>query len=401
MSGPPTTSQPISKRLDYIDLLRGWAVIVMIETHVFNATLTDAIRSTDFFDYIKFINGLVAPSFLFASGLAYAITTRRKLNDYLSFGRPLFKQFGRLLFILALGYLLHLPKFNYHQLVYWTDERHWRTFFQADVLQCIAVSLMLMQGLLLLLRSEQRLYVALMVGTVAVVFVTPIVWGIDFWPLLPKFLAGYTNGMHFQSFPGFPLFPWSAFVFAGAIVGYFSLRARDASVQQPASPLNEMTMMRRSLWVALALVVVSFLIEPLAPSIYPTYDYWMFSPSFFMLRLGLVMALCVAMFFYEKKRGVSPKSVVTLIGRESLIVYATHLLLIYGNFSTFNFSKQVNHSFGYGGAIITTLVLWVSMYALARFWNSTKRGSPRWKVAFEFGTLAVLVGVFFFGPESK
>ena len=147
MSGSPTTLQPKSKRLDYIDLLRGWAVIVMIETHVFNATLTDAIRSTDFFDYIKFVNGLVAPSFLFASGLAYAITTRRKLNDYLSFGRPLFKQFGRLMFILALGYLLHLPKFNYHQLVYWTEERHWRTFFQADVLQCIAVSLMLMQGL--------------------------------------------------------------------------------------------------------------------------------------------------------------------------------------------------------------------------------------------------------------
>lgn len=398
MSGSPITSPPKSKRLDYIDLLRGWAVIVMIETHVFNATLTDAIRSTDFFDYIKFINGLVAPSFLFASGLAYAITTRRKMNDYLSFGRPLFKQFGRLLFILALGYLLHLPKFNYRQLVYWTEERHWRVFFQADVLQCIAVSLMLMQGLLLLLKSEQRLYRTLMGATIAVVFLTPVVWGIDFWPLLPRLLAGYTNGIHFQNFPGFPLFPWSAFIFAGAIAGYFYLRARDAGTQQPSSPLNETTMMKRSLWVALALVVVSFLIEPLAALIYPTYDYWMFSPSFFMLRLGMVMGLCAWMFFHERKNGVSPRSVVTLIGRESLIVYATHLLLIYGNFITFNFQKRVNHSFGYGEAIFTTLILWVLMYALARFWSNTKKGSPRWKVAFEFGTLAVLVGVFFFGP---
>lgn len=400
MSGSPTTLQPKSKRLDYIDLLRGWAVIVMIETHVFNATLTDAIRSTDFFDYIKFVNGLVAPSFLFASGLAYAITTRRKLNDYLSFGRPLFKQFGRLMFILALGYLLHLPKFNYHQLVYWTEERHWRTFFQADVLQCIAVSLMLMQGLLLLLRTEQRLYRSLMVATVIVVFITPIVWGIDFWPLLPRFLAGYTNGIHFQNFPGFPLFPWSAFVFAGAIVGYFYLRAKDAAAQQPASAQNELTLLKRSLWVALALIALSFLIEPLAASIYPTYNYWSFSPSFFMLRLGLVVMLCAGMFFYEKKTGVSPKSIVTLIGRESLIVYATHLLLIYGNFSTFNFSKRVNHSFGYGEAIVTTIVLWVLMFALARFWSGTKKGSPGWKVAFEFGTFAVLVGVFFFGPEG-
>ena len=88
------------------------------------------------------------------------------------------------------------------------------------------------------------------------------------------------------------------------------------------------------------------------------------------------------------------------MGRESLIVYATHLLLIYGDFSTFNFFKRVNHSFGYGEAIITIVVLYTLMYALALFWSNIKRGSPRWKMALEVGTLAVLVGVFFFGPGN-
>ena len=398
MSGPSSPS-PVSKskRLDYIDLLRGWAVIVMIETHVFNATLMDTIRSGDFFTYLKFINGLVAPSFLFASGLAYAITTRRKLNDYLSFGRPLVKQFGRLLFIMAVGYVLHLPKFNYTNLVRWTEEKYWRVFFQADVLQCIAASLMFMQILLLLLKSERRLYLALGGMTIAIVFATPVVWGIDFWPLLPRFLAGYTNGIHFQNFPGFPIFPWSAFLFAGAIFGHYYLRARDSA--PGAAPLqNEANMMSRSLRRAGAIIVLSFIIAPVAASLYPTYDYWKFSPSFFMLRLGLVILLCVAMFFYEKRKGVSPASVVTLVGRESLIVYATHLLLIYGDFGPFNFAKRVNHSFGYGEAIITTLALYALMYALAIFWSRTKKGAPRWKLALQYGTLAVMVGVFFFGP---
>lgn len=399
MSESPSTSTVQSKprRLEYIDLLRGWAVIVMIETHVFNATLMDSIKAGELFGYIKFLNGLVAPSFLFASGLAYAITTRRKLNDYLSFGTPLFKQFGRLLFILVIGYVLHIPKFNYTQLVYWTEEKYWRIFFQADVLQCIAVSLMLMQGLLLLLKSERRLYFTLLALTVLIVFLTPIIWGLDFWPILPKFLAGYTNGIHFQNFPGFPLFPWSAFIFAGAVVGYFYLEAKEAGTR-PESKRNEVAMMKHLLWVAPAIIALSFLIEPLAASIYPTYDYWKFSPSFCMLRLGIVMMLCVGMFFYEGSRGVSSHSPVTLIGRESLIVYATHLLLIYGNFSTFNFSKRVNHSFGYPEALLTTLALFIAMYGLARFWSNVKKGSPRWKMALEFGTLAVLVGVFFFGP---
>lgn len=397
MSEPSSTSALQAKRLDDIDLLRGWAVIVMVETHVFNATLTDVIKGSDLFAYIKFLNGLVAPSFLFASGLAYAVTTRRKLNDYVSLRTPLFKQFGRLLFILAIGYLLHLPKFNFTQIVNLADERPWRVFFQADVLQCIAVSLMFMQALVLFLKSERRLYMTLIGVTIIIVFLTPIMWGIDFWPILPAFVAGYLNGTHFPNFPGFPVFPWSAFVFAGAVVGYFYLQSKDAGVQ-PNPAHNEVTMMRRMSWVALAMIVLSVMIEPFAASVYPTYDYWKFSPSFYVLRLGIVMLLCVGMFFYERTRGVSPRSPITLIGRESLIVYATHLLLIYGNFSTFNFFKWVNHSFGYGEAVVTTVVLLVLMYALARFWNIIKKGSPRWKMALEYGTLAVLMGVFFFGP---
>src|SRR5512135_2725297 len=101
---PPPSAVSKSKRVQYIDLLRGWAVIVMIETHVFNATLRPDIKTTDFFDILNFINGLVAPSFIFASGLAFAITSRRKIAEYTTLGPPLYKQILRLLFILGIGY---------------------------------------------------------------------------------------------------------------------------------------------------------------------------------------------------------------------------------------------------------------------------------------------------------
>lgn len=390
-----SVAPPASKRLDFIDLLRGWAVIVMIETHVFNATLIPSLRDGDLFKVITFLNGLVAPSFLFASGLAYAVTTRRKLNDYLAFGKPLVKQFQRLLLVLSIGYVLHIPKFNYAQLLSTTEEHAWRVFFQADVLQCIAVSLMAMQGLLLVLRTELRFYTVVGVVALAVIFLTPVIWGIDFWPLVPMAVAGYMNGAHFQNFPGFPLFPWAGFVFAGAAFGYWYLRSKDARSESLDS---EGSMMKRALVAAGILMALSFAIEPLASSLYLTYDYWRFSPSFTLLRIGIVMMLCAGMFFYERNRGVSPGSPVTLIGRESLIVYTTHLLLIYGNFSTFNFSKRVHHSFGYGEAALTTVILLVLMYLLARFWSTVKQGSRKWKLALEVGTLIILVGVFFFGP---
>lgn len=392
---PASLSQPARpRRVEYIDLLRGWAVIVMIETHVSNATLTSEILASDLFGYLKFLNGLVAPSFLFASGLAYAVTTRRKLPDYLAFGRPLFKQFGRLLFVLAIGYILHLPKFSLDRLLYETTEREWQIFFQADVLHCIVVSLLFMHVLLLLLRTERRLYSTLIGISFVVVFLTPIVWGMDFGNVLPWPLAAYINGLHFSLFP---LFPWSAFLFAGAITGYFYQNAKEGKLEE-GSTKKEEAMMRSLIWVSGSAALLSFAIEPFAAAAYPVYDYWLFSPSFYFLRLGLVMALCAGMFFFERHRGVSPASAITLIGRESLFVYAAHLLLIYGNFGKFNFRNEVNHTFGYLEAGITTVVLMVLMYFLAKVWSAIKKGPPKWKLVVNIGALVIFLGVFFFGP---
>lgn len=391
---PSSTRKP---RVEFIDLLRGWAVIVMIETHMMNATIQPELKQSALFGWITFINGLVAPSFTFASGLAWAITTRRKLNDYISFGPPLFKQLRRLLFVVFIGYLLHTPKFNFDQILHETTELSWQIFFQADVLQCIGVSLLIMQVLLLVLKNERRLYGTLAALTLLVAVVSPIVWGIDWRNYLPLPISGYMNGMHFNSFPGFPLFPWAAFLFGGAVFGYAYLEAKEAGKKALAS-FNEVGMMKRLLLIAPAMMLFSALIEPLAARTYPSYDYGLSSPSFFLLRLGIVLLLAVGMFFYERWRTVSPKSLVTLVGRESLIVYSIHLLLIYGNFASFNFEREVNHSFGYGEVLTATIVLLGVMVALAWWWDRLRNQNQPLKRRIEIGVAIGLALVFFFGP---
>ena len=381
------------KRIEFIDLLRGWAVIVMIQTHVFNATLTPATTGSGFFEVIRFIDGLVAPSFLFASGMAYAVTTRRKMADYLSFGTPLVRQVGRLLFIMLIGYSLHIPRFNYYHLRYEAGATAWQVFWQSDVLQCIAASLLFLQAMLLVLRSETRLYRTMIGVTAAVVLATPLVWGQDFWQVMPVPLASFMNGLHFSLFP---LFPWSAFLFAGALTGYYYLRARD---EQERLPDAVPTMMKRALLAGAACIALSFVLHPLAERIYPTYDYWKFSPSFYLLRLGLVMLLCGGLYFYENRAGVSARSVVALMGRESLLVYTTHLLLVYGKFGPFTFTDRVHQSFTYPEAILTTLVLFLLMYALALVWSRIKTSPPPWKRATQLVVLGCFVLVFFFGPN--
>jgi uncharacterized membrane protein len=378
---------PGNKRIQYIDLLRGWAVIVMIQTHVFNAALRPEITATAAFQWLKFVDGLVAPSFLFASGLAFAVTARRKLKGYLSFGRPLFRQLGRLLFILLLGYALHLPAFRYGRLVRETGPEEWQIFFQADILHCIAASLLFLQGLLLLLRGERWVCRVLYGATAVVILVTPVMWGSDFPRLFPAAIAAYVNGRQHSLFP---LFPWAAFLFAGAITGYHYAEARQG---EPAGAEREM--MRHAALAGLVALAASFVLEPLARSIYRVYDYWLFSPSFVLLRLGLVLLLCYGMFIYEKAKGVSRLSPVTLIGSESLIVYVAHLMLLYGNHGGRTFQEAAGSTLGWWEASLTALVLVVLMYALAWVWHRIKRGPPRLKLAVELGTLVAFAGAFF------
>ncbi len=384
----PSPVAPSSKRVEFVDLLRGWAVIVMIETHVVNATLTAQAMESDVFQWVKFFNGLVAPSFLFASGLAYAITTHRKAHDYLALGKPLIKQLSRLLLILLIGYILHLPEFSYTKLMKGITEEQWLTFLQVDVLQCIAVTLLMLQFLLLMLRSEKALYIAAGVLSPILLFGAPLMWGVDFLGIVPAPLAAYLNGLHFSLFP---LFPWSFFLLTGAVTGHLYNKARQ-------NPEGEKPFMKSVLLVGIGLILISFVLDPVASSMYPTYDHWRYGPPFVLLRLGIVMVLLAGMSYYERHVGVAKGSAVTLVGRESLLVYAVHLLLIYGDFGSFNYRKEVNHTYGASEAIIATLALLLLMYALAFAWSKIKRESPRLKVCVNIGVVVGMVLVFFFGP---
>jgi hypothetical protein len=157
-------------------------------------------------------------------------------------------------------------------------------------------------------------------------------------------------------------------------------------------------MMKITSIASLGIIALSFALHPLAALIYPVYEYWL-SPSFFMLRLGLVGLLCAAMYLFERRRGVSPRSVVSLVGRESLLVYTVHLMLVYGKFGYYTFADRVNQSFGYVEAIAATVVLIGLMYALAFAWSRIKSGPPRIKRVVQGVVLAGFIVVFFFGPN--
>jgi uncharacterized membrane protein len=390
-SRPPATTR--GARIDFIDLLRGWAVVVMIETHVVNATLAADVMGGSFFQYLKFINGLVAPSFLFASGLSYAVATRRKAQEYLSFGKPLFKQLWRIVSIALIGYLLHVPIFSARRLFTEATDEQWQSFFQVDVLQCIAISLLVLQGFLLVLRSQPRLYLVTLAASITIIIVTPFVWETDFWSILPWPVAGYLNGIRYSLFP---IFPWTAFLFAGAVTGHFFLEARDRNARR-SDQQGDTPFYRSLLWSGGSLVLLSYLIDIAFPGLRTRDDYWVISPAFVCLRLGIVMLLCAGAGFWTHTVHPKGRPFMLLFGRESLLVYVTHLLLLYGNFGSFNLTREVGRGFGYLEALLLTVFLVALMYGTSVLWSRTKATSPRLKHFAIVSTIAAVALTFLFG----
>jgi uncharacterized membrane protein len=366
----------------------------MIQTHVVNATLREGLRGSTAYQLISFIDGLVAPSFIFASGFVFAVALRRKLPEYLSFGPSLGRQVWRLLFVLIVGYVLHLPVFSLRALLAGVSPDRWTAFWAVDVLQCIAVTLLLMLGLLQVVRSERRLFAALPWIAAGIAFLTPLLWSVSPALYVPLPIATYLNAGYGSQFP---LFPWSVFLLSGVIAGGMYLSAGARPPSRPGSdPVR--SAIRRFVIIGAGMVAASFVLEPAIRWAYPPHDYWRTSPSFVILRLGLVMLLLSLCYLYEIRKGVSDRSVVALAGRESLLVYAAHLMLIFGDFPGFSFRRWAGESFGYGEAFIATAMLIALMVVLAFWWDRIRKGDPRRKRLIQGLALAGFVVAFVVSP---
>jgi uncharacterized membrane protein len=364
-------------RYGFVDLLRGFALAVMIETHVVNAYLPLVERKSVLFFWLSFANGLVAPSFLFASGFSIVLQARRQWEDWLRCSSVFWKHVRRLGFILLVGYYLHLPHFGLSRFLVAQGPAFWRTAFQVDILHCIVVSLLGIDLLILLTRRQALFaWTAAALGAV-VVLMTPWVWAQDFTSRMPLFLALFLNP-HGVSL--FPLFPWASFLLAGSCAAHWFLNAvgegRDARY------------MLRACWVALAAVGGALVAREL-----PLFSAWRVgfyttSPLYVLIRLGCVLILCAGLYAMEKRLHWVPHAI-RLAGQESLLVYGAHLLLIFSVLRRSLVASVLGRQAGYGGCLLLSAALILLMLGLASLWHSWKRHYPR----FAKLTLIAVVGI--------
>jgi fucose 4-O-acetylase-like acetyltransferase len=190
----------------------------------------------------------------------------------------------------------------------------------------------------LALRQGEQARLALVLasaGTALLIsLLTPPLWTTWRPDWLPWPLESYINGVHNLGTPQagvFPVFPWTAFAFSGLAAGFI--------LQSDWGRQREALIFFLLGAAGLVFVAVSRRLDAQPHQLYAVYDYWHTSPSFFLIRVGMLLGILTASYawcrwgFGQRPAGQWGFSPLIQLGQASLLVYWVHIDFVYGRVS--------------------------------------------------------------------
>ncbi len=284
------------ERVVVIDALRVFASIQMVQGHTIDALLDPRFAQGRAYEVWSYLRGLTSVAFLFAAGLAFYLTTLADIDAHLSKPGAVRHRYTRALLLIGIGYALHLP----------------RPFFIADILQCIGLSLLFLETLVVLCRRSWLVIVGALAASIGMLTLAP---ASSHW--IPSGTFAFVTAYFTQRGGSiFPLTPWADYLMLGVACGAFVLREANATSRQK-------TAVRLSVATAAAFLMAS------ATKVLDRHDSPAMNVSFSLQKLALVVLLTAILAWSTVFVARLPRWLEALAG-ETLSIYVVHLLVLYG-----------------------------------------------------------------------
>ncbi len=318
-----------ANRLYFIDAMRAFAILMMLQGHFIYSLLGDAYRDTSNPIYSTWLygRGMTAPLFFTVSGFIFMYLLTRKSFDRNWENPRVKKGIRRGLQLIAIGYALRL------NIIYFFSGKLNSGFWLVDVLQCIGIGLLFL--ILIYLCSFRgkgiiSLLLLLVAGIALFIFQPVYVnWNLSNWPeLLANYLTRANGSV-------FTIIPWIGYTAWGGVIAllFQSLKPSD-KVLNWMVPLFFITGMllvyRSSAWMIWC---------------YQYFDLSLFKSvaynNFLFIRLGNVLILFSVFIAF---RNILKGSVVVEIGQRTLGIYVLHFIVLYGSWFGLGLNKFYYHS---------------------------------------------------------
>jgi len=311
-----------SNRLYFIDAVRAFAILMMLQGHFISTTLAPLYRDTNNLAYNiwLYFRGNTAPMFFTISGLIFMYLLL-KANDKGNDNPRIKKGLKRGLELIFIGYILRIP------LLYWFQGYFDTYFLVVDVLQCIGLSIILLVLLYVLVQKNRRVLSILLLIIGCVIFVTEPLYRILKLEHVPEILVNYIT---MQNGSVFTMMPWFGFIAFGGFIATLFYKYAD----KPKFKLISII-----LFVSSGLVLI-FLSTWFLELLYYLTGIELFYDSstynYLFLRLGNV--LVAFGIFYTLERFLK-HSLITKIGAKTLALYVVHFIILYGSFTGYGLNR--------------------------------------------------------------
>ena len=313
------TQSSRKNRIIFIDIMRAIAVFQMVQGHTIDAFLSNNYRvlNNPVFGAWLFMRGITAPIFLFSAGAVFTYLFR--LHDQPFESNPRVKKgIKRFALLLFLGYLMRYPA---PTLIDFSSVSPvaWQTFQSIDVLQLIAIGILFIISLFFIIE-KLKLNDYWLFASIAMfcIYIFPLTELVNWTKYLPVYLASYLyKGTGSQ----FPLFPWLGYLLAGAFLGTYL--AKKPMVFKSARFSSNLFI------IGLLLLLISLIGHIIGYNWVQNY-YWDTSPNLMILRLGFVLILNSVVSLISLRIDSIPR-IIILIGRNTLLIYVVHLVILYGS----------------------------------------------------------------------
>lgn len=328
------------QRIILLDLLRVFAVVMMIQGHTIHTLLdkSSVNPSNIFYEIWNLFRGFTAPIFIFSSGLIF---TYLLLQNQLPFkDNPRVKKgLRRGITLIVIGYLLRYPTIN---LFYLPEVSHkqWMIFFSVDALHLIGVGLLLIITFVYFSNILRINLSFLFLSLTSIVlfsapFINSIEWSASFIPI-----ASYVT---YQFGSIFPLIPYLLYIFLGGIFGAFI--AKDKSLIKKYSFLFPL------LGVGVLLILLTLFLSN-------NYGINLYYTSF--IRIGMVLSLFSIIGLGSRKINSLP-NIIQSLARNSLWIYIIHIIILYGSPTSIGLYHIVGKSISVEFTLISTLIMIILM----------------------------------------
>ena len=310
-----------TSRLIFIDIIRAFAICMMLEGHFIDGLLAPEYRDENnlFYATWHYIRGMTAPVFFTVSGFIFTYLLIKEQNPAKMGWNHVRVQKGvrRGINLIIIAYLLRANILNLFTPDY-TDMNVRRV----DVLHCIGLSLLFLIAFYLrTYRRKNRLRMSIMLlGTTFVAFFFEPIYSHLTYEYLPMALANYFTK---ENGSVFTIFPWFGYASLGGFMGFLFYKNRE-------NPHLYRNMVIWYILLGVILITFPYWMGKIADTLQIHSLQLIAHGDYLIKRIGNVL-LFFALFMILRHVITSPT--LQKIGQNTLSIYVIHYIILYGSFT--------------------------------------------------------------------